>query len=184
MKTLIAVFLVLATVTACGFVPERLEAFNVVLVPQDDCVTGAVGAVCIDPALLSQRETRARWILEHAEGDSFLVTTHEGATLGGVLFADDGTVLDEGPCLGGGGLCYFARTRAESTDERNNGCTTFSDFTIIMRRSQQESIEAIVVETSGTDEDCGAPTVLQATHRVSGTLANDAAQSRERDLEE
>jgi hypothetical protein len=172
---------VVGMLCACGFAPERIEAFDVVLVPQEDCtVIAAVGA-CVDPALLAQRQTRARWIVEHAQDGTFLLTTHEGATIPGVFFNDDDDVFNEAPCVGDGGLCYFARSRLESTDERNNGCTTFSEFTIIMRRSDREAVEARVLDVRGTDQDCNAPTVLQTSTRVNGTLAVEPARTRESD---
>ena len=163
-------------VCSCGFLPERLEAFDVTLVPETQCTTMAAVNICVDPQVLAEQQTRARWIVEHADNASFLLTTHEGDTLAGVLFADDGITLNEAPCVGsssGGGLCYFARVREESRDERNNDCNTFDERTIIIRRGERESIEALASDVTGTDANCAASTVVQSRLHVLGALAMD-----------
>lgn len=187
MKTLVPPVLfapVLFALTAslgagCGVAYEPLEGFDVTITPAEDCtLTGATSRNCIDPIILSQQKTRGRWIFEHSVDDAFTVTLEDGVTIAGILFNDDGVVLNEAPCTGTGGLCYFGRRRFESTDDRNNGCTSFGELVLILLRTEDGSFSGIVANTEGTDQDCGTSTVVQTRDDVIGTRVDEASQSR------
>lgn len=164
----------------CGG-PAPLEGFDVVITRAEECtLTGATTRDCVDPAILSQQRTRGRWIFEHGPDSTFLVTTEDGITIPGIVFDDDGQVLVEPPCNGlTDGLCYFGRRRFESTDDRNNGCTSFGELVIILLRARDGTFNGIVADTSGTDQDCGTSTVVQTRDDVAGTLVEEPVRPRE-----
>jgi hypothetical protein len=163
----------------CGVAVEPLEGFDVVVSPTEDCtLTGATTRDCVDAALLAQRRTKGRWIFEHSKDEAFALTTEEGATLAGITFLDDGVVLNEPPCIGAGGLCYFARRRFESTDEGNNGCTVFGETVVILLRLEDGTFSGILSDTQGTDQDCGTSTVVQRRHSVTGVLVQEPSPPR------
>lgn len=169
----------LSLVTACGVAIRPLEGFDVVITPTEDCtLTGATTRDCVDAAELAQRRSKARWIFEHSSDDSFTVTMEQGTTLPGITFVDDAFVLNEPPCIGEGGLCYFARSRFESTDERDNGCTSFGEIVVILLREQSGAFAGSSTDTQGTDQDCGTSTVVQRRFTVTGTLLAEPSQPR------
>lgn len=171
--------LLLALAAACGVSVEPLEGFDVVISPSEDCtLTGATTRDCVDESLLAQRRTKGRWIFEHTNDDAFTVTTEEGTTLPGITFFDDGIVLNEPPCVGAGGLCYFGRRRFESTDDRDNGCTSFGESVVILLRPADGTFTGLFADTQGTDQDCGTPTVVQRRANVSGTLLAEPSTPR------
>lgn len=178
--TLAIFVLVLApTAIGCGVAVKPLEAFDVVISPSEDCtLTGATTRDCIDAAVLAQRRTKGRWIFEHTNDDAFTVTTEEGTTLPGITFFDDGVVLNEPPCVGAGGLCYFGRRRFESTDDRDNGCTSFGESVVILLRAEDGNFSGLFADTQGTDQDCGTSTVVQRRFNVAGTLLAEPSQPR------
>ena len=154
----------------CGVSVEPLEGFDVVISPVEDCtLTGATTRDCIDQALLAQRRTKGRWVLEHAANDAFTLTKEDGATLPGITFPDDGVALTEPPCDERGGLCYFGRRRFESTDDRDNGCTSFGESLVILLRQDSGTFTGLLADTQGTDQDCGTSTVVQRRFNVTGT---------------
>jgi hypothetical protein len=171
--------LVLPASVGCGVAVQPLEGFDVTLTPTTDCtLTGATSQNCIDPIILAQQKTRGRWIFEHSVDDAFTVTLEDGVTVAGILFEDDGIVLDEAPCEGLGGLCYFGRRRFESTDDRNNGCTAFGELVLILLRGEDGTFRGITASTEGTDQDCGTSTVVQTRADVVGTRVEEPAQPR------
>jgi hypothetical protein len=170
--------LLLPLLTSCGVAVQPLEAFDVVLAPVRDCtLTGAATRDCVDDSLLAQRRTRGRWVFEHAADSSFTLTTEQGTTLAGIHFNDDARVLNEAPCIGEGGLCYFARRRFESSDA--DGCTAFGELVAILRRADDSTVTGLVADVSGTDQDCGTSTVVERQELVNGTRVDEPAQARE-----
>lgn len=163
----------------CGVSVKPLEGFDVVITPNKDCtLTGATTQDCVDEAVLAQRRTRGHWIFEHSTDEAFTVTTEEGTTLPGITFYDDGFVLNEAPCVGEGGLCYFGRRRFESTDDRDNGCTSFGESVVILLRQDDGTFAGLFNEIQGTDQDCGTSTVLQRSFNVTGTILPEPSQPR------
>ena len=180
MRTLVALAVALsgAVSAGCGVNPQELEAFDVILARARDCtLTGAAGRDCTDEAVLAQQRVKGRWIFEHAAADSFTLTTEEGTTLAGIHFADDARVLNEAPCIGEGGICYFARRRFESSD--STGCTSFGELVVILRRGDDTTINGVVADVSGTDQECGTSTVLDRQDNVVGTRVAEPARARE-----
>lgn len=175
--TISAFTIVLAS--ACSNGVEPLEGFDVTITRAEDCtLTGATSRNCIDPVALSQQKTRGRWIIEHSVDDAFTVTLEDGVTVAGILFQDDGIVLNEEPCVGTGGLCYFGRRRFESTDDRNNGCTAFGELVLILLRGEDANFNGIIANTEGTDQDCGTSTVVQTRDTVVGTRIEEPSTPR------
>lgn len=173
-----------AALTACGVAVEPLEAFDVVLVPAVDCTRNASSNQCVDPEVLAEQRVRGRWVLEHAPGQTFSLTDHQGTTLTGVTFNDDGQlanldqILAGQPCHGEGGLCYFARRRFESTDNDDGGCTRFGQVVTVLRRLPDGTFSGRLGELQGTDEQCGTSTIVERVHDVTGTLSTEPALAR------
>ena len=177
-RAFLCALLALGPGAACGVSVAPLEGFEVVIRPSQDCtLTGATTRDCVDEAVLAQRSTKGRWIFEHSTNDAFTVTTEEGITLPGITFFDDG-VFSEAPCLGEGGLCYFGRRRFESTDDRDNGCTAFGERVVILLRQTDGTFTGQLVDTQGTDQDCGTSTVVQRRSALTGTLLAEPSQPR------
>lgn len=178
-RPITCVLLSAAIGVGCGVAVAPLEGFDVVLSPTEDCtLTGDMTRDCVDAALLAQRRTRGRWIFEHSQDDAFAVTTEDGATLAGITFLDDGLVFNDPPCVGAGGLCYFARRRFESTDDRDNGCTAFGETVVILLRLEEGTFSGVLVDTQGTDQDCGTSTVVQRRCDVAGVLVKEPSPPR------
>lgn len=179
---LLALAPLLSFALSCGPAVAPLEGYDVTITPAEDCtLTGATSRDCIDANVLAQQKTRGRWIFENSVDDAFTVTTHDGVTVAGIVFIDDGVVLNEPPCVGAsnGGLCYFGRRRFESTDDRNNGCTSFGELVLILLRDPTEgNFTGIVADTQGTDQDCGTSTVTQRRDNVVGTRLEEPVQPR------
>lgn len=171
----------LALLAALGCRPALapLQGYAVVRQPIVDCtLTGATSRDCVEDSVLAQQRVRGRWIFEHAPQDSFTLTTEEGVTLPGIFFDDDGVVLNEPPCVGEGGLCYFARRQFESVDERQGGCTRFGELVAILRRDPEGNLAGILGDQNGTDERCGTSTIVQRIDDITGTPTDEPALAR------
>lgn len=174
-----AVLLVVLAAGACRPVLAPLQGYDVVRQPILDCtLTGSTSRDCIDDAELAQRRTRAHWVVEHAPQESFSLTLEDGVTLPGIWFDDDGLVLSDPPCTGEGGLCYFARRKFESVDERQGGCTRFGELVAILRRDHEGTVSGIIGDQNGTDERCGTSTIVQRIDEVSGAPTEEPALAR------
>ena len=174
-----ALTLLVLLAAACGPSPQPLEAFDVTLVPTRDCTTtGATSQDCTDAATLAQQSIAGRWILEHGASESFTLTTEEGITLPGIDFNDDGTILNQAPCVGQGGLCYFARRKIDSVDPHNNNCQKFAELVAILRRTDDASFSGILSDTQGSDANCGTSNVIEHVSNVNGKRSGAPALSR------
>lgn len=172
--------LVLLGAGACrpGLAP--LQGYAVVRQPIIDCtLTGATSRDCVDDSELAQRRTHAHWVVEHTPEETFTLTTEEGVTLPGIWFDDNGTVLNEPPCTGEGGLCYFARRKFESVDARENDCTRFGELVSILRRAPDGTIAGIIGDQNGTNERCGTSTIVQRIDDVTGEPTAEPAPVRD-----
>ena len=166
--------------SACGPSPQALEAFDVVRKPTQDCtLTGATSRNCADDATLGAQQRTGRWIFEHAPAETFTLTTEDGFTLPGIYFNDDTTILNQDPCVGGGGLCYFARHKFDSVDPKNNNCAKFGEVVAIMHRADDTHVTGVFSDTSGTDQNCGTSTVVQKIDAVTGERTSQPALARE-----
>jgi hypothetical protein len=154
---------VLLVATGCGPHLEPLEAWDMTMKRVRACsVVGEGQENCVPEDELDRRVLKGRWIVEHTPDQSFSVTLENGATFSGITFADDGATLEEAtpPCLGNGGLCYFARDRSLSFDENDNSCGRMSEHTVVMRLTEEEGsrkLEAVVRDLSLVDRNCQAP---------------------------
>lgn len=170
--------------SACRPVLAPLQGYDVVRQPIVDCtLTGATSRDCVEDSVLAQQRVRGHWVFEHAPQESFTLTTEEGVTLPGIWFDDDGIVLNEPPCVGEGGLCYFARRKFESVDERQGGCTRFGELVAILRRDPEGGIAGIIGDQNGTDERCGTSTIVQRIDDVTGAPTEEPAAARAGDAE-
>lgn len=156
-----------------------LQGYDVVRQPVIDCtLTGSTSRDCVADSELAQRRTRAHWVVEHAPQETFSLTTEEGVTLPGIWFDDDGQVLNEPPCTGEGGICYFARRKFESIDARQGDCTRFGELVAILRRDQDGKVAGIIGDQNGTDERCGTSTIVQRIDDVTGTPSDEPSLAR------
>jgi hypothetical protein len=173
------IFVVVALASACGIPVQPLEAFDVVIRPNTNCtLTGSTSQDCTDPEDLEQQTITGRWVVEHGPAGAFTLTTEEGQSLPGIYFNDDGFVLSQAPCVGQGGLCYFARDKHESIDDRNNGCREFAESVVILRRTDEVTMSGIFNDTQGADEACGTSTVVVKAADVELTRADEPALAR------
>ena len=178
---LLATSVVLAPLVtgACRPALAPLQGYDVVRQPIIDCtLTGATSRDCVEDAELAQRRTRAHWVIEHQPQESFTLTTEDGVTLPGIWFFDDGVVLNEPPCSGEGGVCYFARRKFESVDDRQEGCTRFGELVAILRRDSEGTVTGIIGDQNGTDERCGTSTIVQRIDDVTGTPTDEPSVAR------
>lgn len=178
-SSLVLALLTLLAASACRPALAPLEGYDVVRQPIVDCtLTGATSRDCVEDDELAQQRVRGRWVFEHAPQESFSLTTEEGITIPGIWFDDDTLVLNEPPCVGEGGLCYFARRKFESIDERQEGCTRFGELVAILRRAPEGGIAGIIGNQNGTDERCGTSTIVQRIDEVVGVPVEEPALAR------
>jgi hypothetical protein len=161
----------------------ELEAWDVTITQTSRCtVTGQFARNCDDPAVLGQTTLSARWFVEHADdGLSVTVTTHEGRTIPGVTFDNDGEVIATEGCNGEGGDCIFTRRRFESTDQNAGNCTTFGEL-IFVAHTPPDDADALVgrfSDVAGNTEECGTPTVNEVAFSVVGRRVDQPARSLE-----
>ena len=172
--------LLLCLAAGCGVSSKPLEGFDVAIVPTRECTTtGATSQDCTDPAALAQQSTTGRWIFERAPAQSFLLTTEAGFTLPGIYFADDIQTLNQAPCVGAGGICYFARRKTDSIDPNNNNCNKFTELVAILRRTEEGSFSGILSDTQGSDASCGTANLTEHVSNVTGKRADEPALARE-----
>ena len=167
MRALAGAVLCLGLLGGCA---ASIEAFAVTLRPTLRCnLTGGTSLSCADTADLDAQRTRGTWVFEHGANRTFSLALERGATLVGVSFFDDGVTLAEPPCDGQGGTCYFARRRFESVDA-NTGCARLGELVVIVRRSDEDTLEGIVSDALSSDERCGTSTQVIAQDTVEGSL--------------
>ena len=180
MRSVVAVVVVVAGV-ACGG-PPPLQGLDVTLVPTSECtLTGAASRDCEDTAVLAAQKTVGRWILERDEdGQNISITTHEGRTLTGLLFNNDGSVLSADGCAGEGGKCAFTRRRFTSTDANNLGCTRFGELIAMGHFDPDDDAHFVGVfsDVNGNDDACGTPTVNEVVFAVDGVVVDDPVFAR------
>lgn len=169
-----AVLLLLFCASGCAVSTRPLEGFDVVIVPTRECTTtGATSQACTDPSSLAQQSVTGRWILERGASETFSLTTEEGATLPGIYFSDDAITLNQAPCVGAGGLCYFARRKVDSTDPKNNNCQKFAELVAILRRTDETTFTGILSDTTGSDANCGTSNVTEHVNNVTGSRTEE-----------
>lgn len=182
--TLLALVALLTPALACDDGSSvALDAFDVTITQVSQCtVTGQFARNCDDPAVLGQTTLQARWFLERADdGVSVAVTTHEGRTIPGVTFDNDGAVIAVDGCNGEGGRCVFVRRRFESADANNNNCATFGELIFVGHFPSDEPDHLVgrFSDVAGNTEECGTPTVNEVAFSVDGTKVEQAARSLE-----
>ena len=177
----VTVGLSVASVGCGGGDGNALVAYDVTITPSARCtLTGQAARNCEDPAVLGQTSLRARWYLETADDQqSVTVTTHEGRTLAGLAFRNDGEVLATEGCAGEGGQCVFVRRRFQTIDPNNNNCSTFGEL-IFVGHVPPDDADALIgrfSDVAGNSEECGTPTVNEVAFTVSGKRLAQPAQS-------
>ncbi len=172
-----AVGAVFAGTLGCG-PTDTIKAFDVVLETTSDCSQVGVGAVqCEDEAVLREKKTLGRWVIDERGQDSIVLTTHLGRVIPGLYFNNTDPISEE--CTGEGGVCYFARARVDEIDVESN-CIEI----------QQRALDSVFDPTEGTlrgtfseiiltDENCGTPFVQEVLVEVEGTLVDEAVLARE-----
>lgn len=160
-----------------------LEGWDVTITQVSRCtVTGQFSRNCDDPAVLGQTSLSARWFIEHADdGVSATVTTHEGRTIPGVTFDNDGSVLNVEGCAADGGRCVFVRRRFETVDANNNNCTTFGELIFVGTFPSDDpgTLRGRFSDVAGNTEECGTPTINEVAFSVEGTRVEQPARSLE-----
>lgn len=162
--------------TACGE-EDDWKAFDVSHMAIQDCAqVGANAVQCEDAEALAKIAYQGRWIYDYSGSDTMTLLTENGRFLPGVFFANDGR-LTTIACLGGGGICHFARSRTESRDP-TTGC-----LRIIERRVdvviENDALAGEIVEETMSDESCGTASIRQLISQVSGTRVEEVVLARE-----
>ena len=171
---LVVAALAMTTSAACGNgVEVGIDALDVTLKKTSECtLTGQATRNCTDPAELALTTLRARWIIQTAsDEDSVTVTSHDGSTLAGLAFTNDGTILSTPGCEGEGGQCLFARRRL-STSDVNTGCVTFDEIFVVGRFPSDDQRHFIgnLNAVSGGNEFCGTAVTTETISAVDGEL--------------
>ncbi len=173
----------LSLVSACAEPGVSLEGWDVTITQSTRCtLTGQFSRNCDDPAVLAQTRVSARWFIERIpDGLSTTLTTHEGRTIPGVTFDNDGTILNAPGCIGDGGRCVFVRRRFETVDANNNNCTTFGELMFVgtFPADDARRLTGRYSDVAGNTEECGTPTVNEVAFDVEGTLVEQPALSLE-----
>jgi hypothetical protein len=159
-----------------------VNGYDVIIQQTTQCtVTGAAARNCEDPAVLGQTTLQARWFLETAgDGSSVTVTTHEGRTIPGLTFTNDGAVINTDGCAGEGGRCVFVRRRFEANDP-NTGCATFGELIFVghFPPDEPEHLVGRFSDVAGNSEQCGTPTINEVAFSIDGTRVQQPALSLE-----
>ncbi len=185
---MVAVAVVVVGGAACGIDLAPREAWQMTFSTEKDCSFVGVGAgQCADATQLAQTTTHGRWVFEHGSDDAFTVNLDDGRTLAGIDFQDDGRTLQPptAPCLGQGGICYFARDRSASVDPNDNNCARIAEFLMIARLVDDNGtrkLTASLSDRSFRDEACGTPSGQERVVNGVGVFQADpaAAQSEVR----
>jgi hypothetical protein len=160
-----------------------LEGWDVTITPVSRCtLTGQFSRNCDDPAVLAQTTVSARWFIERStDGVSATVTTHEGRTIPGVVFDNDGSVINVEGCAADGGRCVFVRRRFETVDGNNNNCTTFGELIFVgtFPADDDRQLRGRFSDVAGNSEACGTPTVNEVAFLVEGRRVEQPARSLE-----
>jgi hypothetical protein len=168
---------------ACAEPGVSLEGWDVTITQSTRCtLTGQLSRNCEDPAVLAQTSLSARWFIERIpDGLSTTLTTHEGRTIPGVTFDNDGSILNAPGCDGDGGRCVFVRRRFETVDANNNNCTTFGELMFVgtFPPDDDRRLTGRYSDLAGNSEECGTPTVNEVAFTVEGTLVDQPALSLE-----
>jgi len=178
----LALALNLAVVVGVGCGERNaLDGYDVVVKKTAECtVTGDFSRQCEDPAVLAQTALEARWYVEIAGDDaSATVTTHEGRTLPGLRFTNDASVINVDGCAGEGGNCLFVRRRFTTTDDNNNGCSTFGELIFVGHAppDDQERLTGFFSDVSGNTAECGTQTVNEVVFSVEGRRVETPARA-------
>lgn len=175
---------ILLLATSCG--PDGavdLDGWDVAITQVSRCtLTGQFARNCDDPAVLGQTTLSARWFIERSDdGVSATVTTHEGRTIPGVIFDNDGSVVNIEGCAADGGRCIFVRRRFETVDVNNNNCSTFGELIFVgtFPADDDRRLRGRFSDVAGNTEACGTPTVNEVAFLVEGTRVDQPARSLE-----
>ncbi len=173
----------LLCLVGCDTAGVDLEGWDVTITQVSRCtVTGQFSRNCDDPAVLGQTSLAARWYIERADdGVSVTVTTHEGRTIPGVIFDNDGSVLNAEGCAADGGRCVFVRRRFETVDANNNNCSTFGELIFVgtFPSDDPRSLRGRFSDVAGNTEECGTPTINEVAFSVVGAQVEQPARSLE-----
>ena len=172
------VALLLPSLFGCGPV-DTLTTFDVELVTFSDCTQVSLGVTCEDEGTVREIVREGRWTFDDRGSSFFVLTTEDGKSLTGIRFPDDGQVTTEA-CTGqgGGGECFFGRTRQDGIDP-DTGCAITAQFqTDILIKD--ETLSAITADVVATEEDCEDVFISQVLVEVRGTLAENDVLARER----
>ena len=175
MRAISLVVVVVAAGFGCADA-SRLVGLDVTLVPTLECtLTGTNSRDCEDPAVIGARSVTGRWILEKGDDSLVSITTHEGSTLTGVEFENDGRVIATDGCAGEGGTCAFTRRRFSSTDANNQNCTRFGEIIAVGHFDVDDANHFVGVfsDVNGNDEACGTPSISQSFFSVDGAVVDE-----------
>ncbi len=171
--------LLLMTVWGSGCGPtDTIKTFDVELVTLSECSQVGAGAVqCEDAEELARHTTIGQWIIDERAQDAFTLTTHQGRTLPGLYFANNSEVSEQ--CTGGGGTCYFARTRTDALDVESN-CIEINQRALdSVLDPETNTLNGLFSDITLTDENCGTPFVEEVIIQVTGTLSEESVYARE-----
>jgi hypothetical protein len=170
-------------IVGCDAGGVDLEGWDVTITQVSRCtLTGEFSRNCDDPAVLGQTRLSARWFIERADDSvSATVTTHEGRTIPGVTFDNDGTILNVEGCAADGGRCLFVRRRFETVDANANNCTTFGELMFIgtFPSDDPARLRGRFSDVAGNTEACGTPTINEVAFAVEGRRLEQPARSLE-----
>lgn len=178
--------LAMAMTPACGSGTDvGIDALDVTLVKTSACtLTGQATRNCTDPVELAATTVKARWIIQTSKDkSSTTVTSHDGTTLAGLAFDNDGVTLSTPGCEGEGGSCIFVRRRTSSSDV-NTGCVTFDEIFLAGRFLPDDERRFIgnLNAVSGANEACGTAITTQTITSVDGVLAEQPVLALEEAL--
>ena len=174
-------FLVAGGAGACGG-PSLLEGWDVTLTPVLDCTQTNLSVDCVDDAELAAITVQGRFLVSLSEqGLGIALTTHEGLTLPGWRFENDGRTADVEGCDGSGGECTFARRRTASVDENAGGCARAADHVFAGTTTDEVAgvLEGLYSQITTASEECGTSSIVQAAFVVTGRRVDEPVLARE-----
>ncbi len=173
----VSFFSLALTSTGCGE-KDTLKAFDVEMIVQSDCRQVGQGAVqCEDEGDLAIIQTLGRWIVDERDGGSFLLNTHDGRVLPGILFENDGQVATTNSCLGDGGKCYFARTEEASYDVEN-ACEQIEQHIIDAVLDSDGNLNGLMINVTFTAEGCVNSLITERRIEFSGVPSDEVVAAR------
>jgi hypothetical protein len=156
--------------------------YDVVLTPTSQCtLTGQATRTCADPAVLANTTITGRLLVDFAsDGQGATITTHEGLTLPGLVFPNNGTIITTDGCDGNGGTCLFFRRRFDSRDANNNNCRRFGELIAVatLDADDDNRIAGITSDLNGNDANCGTPTINETVFSFAGEAVLDPVRAR------